>query len=81
MCHQSQSVQRRNDTRTDRSVSFALVDIRLFTRLRALTLLGIELQDLYPFLEHTRRLSLTSLTIQLRSNYFDLEESQVAQPR
>ena len=52
----------------------SLIDIGLFTQLRSLTLLEIEGHDLCPFLEHARRCSLTSLTLDLKSR--DAEEQQ-----
>ena len=44
----------------------SLIDVNLFTRLRSLTLLKIEGRDLCRFLEHARRCSLTSLTLDSR---------------
>ena len=51
-----------------------LVNIRLFTRLRSLTLLEIDEPYLRIFLRHASRCSLTSLT--LRSNIYSRPEQQ-----
>ena len=59
-------------------VFLSRVDIGLFTRLRSLTLLDINKNDLCHFLEHAKRLSLTSLTLQLKSRFY-LEEPQFLQ--
>ena len=41
----------------------SLIDIGLFTELRSLTLLECDAEYMYPFLEHVRQCSLTSLTL------------------
>ena len=48
----------------------SLVDISHFTRLRSLTLLDINEQDLFLFLEHASRCSLTALTIRTNSEEY-----------
>lgn len=72
------SVSNANLTPGQIGVFRSLIDIDLFTRLRSLTLLKISGRDLCPLLEHVRRCSLTSLTID--SKWCDpKEQQQIAQ--
>jgi hypothetical protein len=52
----------------------SLIDICLFTQLHSVTLLKIEGQHFCPFLEHVRKCSLTSLTLDL--TWFNTSEQQ-----
>ena len=55
----------------------SLADLYRFTRLRSLILLEINKRDLLPFLEHASRCSLTSLTVQTRSDSFPYQQQTI----
>ena len=72
------SLSNAHETPGQISVFQSLIDIGLFTQLRSLTLLGLSGQELSPFLEHARRCSLTSLTLDSEGHKVG-EEQRIAQ--
>jgi hypothetical protein len=67
-----------NDEMTPGQIGIFLssVDINHFTRLRSLTLLNIDGEDLCSFLKHAERCSLTCLALESRSRYSLKEEEE-----
>ena len=67
-CVTALSLSDREPTPGQIGLFLSLVEIGVFTRLRSLTLLGINEYDLCLFLKHANRCSLTSLVVHSRFN-------------